>query len=167
VGVGCVCGDTHARHRTHLHASTDVPLVCVCVCVHVCTCARAQDARTPLSFAASKGHAGVVNLLLGANALVDKADKVGWVLCGAEGAPVGVRARVCVCLLYVYTCMRVRTSHSCTPCVCLRRLGARLSPLRGLSATPQWCACWRPQVHGAEPGGPPCAMGAQHSRCIH
>ena len=41
----------------------------------------AQDGITPLGSAASKGHEGVVRLLLDSKAAVDTADNVGGMIC--------------------------------------------------------------------------------------
>ncbi|KAG1678750.1 hypothetical protein FOA52_012789 [Chlamydomonas sp. UWO 241] len=54
-----------------------------------------ETGQTPLRWAARNGHAGVATLLLDANASVDKADAVCWVLRGAGGALLDGHPRVC------------------------------------------------------------------------
>jgi hypothetical protein len=78
----------------------------MCVCVR----ARAQYEQTPISWAAEKGHAGVVTVLLEHNASVDKADIVSWnwVLWRSVGC-------ACACVpvsMCVFVCGACR--HTCT-----------------------------------------------------
>jgi hypothetical protein len=48
-------------------------------------------------------YASVVTLLLNAGASVNQGNEVSWVLCGAAGAPLGVRARAFACVHSVQT----------------------------------------------------------------